>query len=57
MFIKLIIKIMKKYILFFAGLTSRVMRAGAVALTLHMLAKCESAVTLNRSNYHAYAAE
>ena len=48
---------MKKFILLFAGHSSCVMRAGAVALTLHMLAKCESAVTLNRSNYHAYAAE
>jgi len=48
---------MKKYILFFAGLTSRVMRAGAVALTLYVLAKSESAVMLNRLNHHAYAAE
>ena len=50
---------MKKVIIIsrFAGLTSRVMRAGAVALTLYVLAKSESAVTLNRSNRHAYAAE
>ena len=48
---------MKKLFLFFAGFTSCVMRAGAVALTLHMLAKCKSAVTLNRSNHHTYAAE
>ena len=50
---------MKKVIFIsrFAGLTSRVMRAGAVALTLYVLAKSESAVTLNRSSHHAYAAE
>lgn len=41
----------------FAGNASRVVRVGAVALTLYVLAKSESAVTLNRSNRHAYAAE
>ncbi len=48
---------MRKLFVFFAGLTSRVMRAGAVALTLYVLAKSESAVMLNRLNHHAYAAE
>lgn len=47
---------MKKFLFIYTGLSSRVMRAGAVALTLHMLAKCKSAVTLNRSNHHVYAA-
>ena len=41
----------------FAGLTSRVVRAGAVAMALYVLAKSESAVTLNRFNRYAYAAE
>ncbi len=48
---------MRNLSLFFAGLTSCVMRAGTVALTVYVPAKSESAVTLNRSNYHAYAAE
>ena len=39
------------------GSTSCMVRADAVALTLYVLAKSESAVTLNRSNHHAYAAE
>jgi hypothetical protein len=42
---------------FFAGLTSRVMRAGAVALTLYMLAKSLFVVLFNRFNRNAYAAE
>ena len=42
---------------FFAGNASRVVRAGAVAMTLYALAKSEFAVTLNRSNRHAYATE
>lgn len=48
---------MKKFLFIYAGLTSCVMRAGTVALTVYVPAKSESAVTLNRSNYHAYAAE
>ncbi len=48
---------MKKFLLIFAGFSSHVMRAGAVAITLYVLAKCVSAVTLNRSSHHAYAAE
>lgn len=40
----------------FAGLTSRVMRAGAVAMTLYVLAKSESAL-FNSFNRYAYAAE
>ena len=48
---------MKKFLLFFAGLTSRVMRAGAVAMTLYVLAKSESAVLFHRSNRYAYAAK
>lgn len=47
---------MKKFLLFFAGLTSRVMRAGAVAMTLYVLAKSESAL-FNSFNRYAYAAE
>lgn len=48
---------MKKFLLFFAGLTSRVMRVGAVALTLYVLAKSVFVVLLNRFNRNAYAAE
>lgn len=42
---------------FFAGNAGHVVRAGAVAMTLYVLAKSEFAVTLNHSNRHAYAAE
>ena len=48
---------MRKLFVFFAGLTSRVMRAGAVALTLYMLAKSLFVVLFNRFNRNAYAAE
>lgn len=40
----------------FTGLTSRVMRASAVAMTLYVLAKSVFAL-FNRFNRHAYAAE
>ena len=56
----LINKINMKKVIFisrFAGLTSRVMRAGAVALTLYMLAKSLFVVLFNRFNRNAYAAE
>ena len=56
----LINKINMKKVIFisrFAGLTSRVMRAGAVALTLYMLAKSLLVVLFNRFNRNAYAAE
>lgn len=43
--------------LFSAGLTSRVMRAGAVALTLYVLAKSVFVFLFNRFNRNAYAAE
>ena len=55
----LINKINMKKVIFisrFAGLTSRVMRAGAVAMTLYVLAKSESAL-FNSFNRYAYAAE
>lgn len=48
---------MRNLSLFFAGLTSLVMRAGAVALTLYMLAKSLFVVLFNRFNRNAYAAE
>jgi len=48
---------MRNLFVFFAGLTSRVMRAGAVALTLYMLAKSLFVVLFNRFNRNAYAAE
>lgn len=50
---------MKKVIIIsrFAGLTSRVMRAGAVALTLYVLAKSVFVFLFNRFNRNAYAAE
>ena len=48
---------MKKFLLISAGLTSRVMRAGAVALTLYVLAKSIFVVLFNRFNSNAYAAE
>ena len=48
---------MRNLSLFFAGLTSRVMRAGAVALTLYMLAKSLFVVLFNRFNRNAYVAE
>jgi len=57
MFIKLIIKIMKKFLLVFVGLTSSVVRAGAVALTLYVPAKSLFVVLFNRFNRNAYAAE
>ena len=49
---------MKKVIFIsrFAGLTSRVMRAGAVALTLYVLAKSVSTL-FNCFNCNAYVAE
>ena len=47
---------MKKFLLIFAGFSSHVMRAGAVALTLYVLAKSESA-SFNSFNRYAYAAE
>ena len=39
------------------GSTSCMVRAGAVALTLYVLAKSEFAVSLNRFNRYAYATE
>ena len=48
---------MRKLFVFFAGLTSRVVRAGAVALTLYVLAKSLFVVLFNRFNRNAYAAE
>lgn len=48
---------MKNLLLFFAGFTSCVMRAGAVALTLYVLAKSVFVVLFNRFNRNAYAAE
>jgi hypothetical protein len=48
---------MKNYLLVFAGLTSCVMRAGAVELTLYVLAKSLFVVLFNRFNRNAYAAE
>lgn len=48
---------MRKLFVFFAGLTSRVVLAGAVALTLYVLAKSVFVVLFNRFNRNAYAAE
>jgi len=47
---------MRNLFVFFAGLTSRVMRAGAVALTLYVLAKSVSTL-FNCFNCNAYVAE
>ena len=46
---------MKKTVLF--SMIFNECRAGTVALTVYVPAKSESAVTLNRSNCNAYAAE
>ncbi len=46
-----------KNLVFYAGSTNCVMRAGAVALTLYMLAKSLFVVLFNRFNRNAYAAE
>ena len=48
---------MKNFFGFFTGFTNRVMRAGAVALTLYVLAKSIFVVLFNRFNSNAYAAE
>ncbi len=47
---------MKKFLLIFAGSTSCMVRACAVAMTLYVLAKSVSAVLFHRSNCYAYAA-
>ena len=47
---------MKKFLFIYAGLTSCVMRAGTVALTVYVPAKSESAL-FNSFNRYAYAAE
>ena len=48
---------MRKLFVFFAGFSSHVMRAGAVAITLYVLAKSVFVVLVNRFNRNAYAAE
>lgn len=48
---------MRNLSLFFTSFTSRVMRVGAVALTLYVLVKSVFVVLFNRFNRNAYAAE